>query len=56
MFYKETFAPCINSCRLAFAKLINKCYNYNKLGHFTFSCPELKKANLYKIEEGLVNS
>jgi hypothetical protein len=35
---------------------MDKYYNYNKLGHFTTSCPEPKKADLYKIEEGLAES
>jgi hypothetical protein len=33
------------------AKPTNKCFNCNKLKHFSFSCPELKRSNLHKIEE-----
>jgi len=51
MFCKETLALYINTRRLASAQLINKCFNCNKLEHFTSNCLKLKKSDLHEIEE-----
>ena len=38
------------------AEPTDKCYNCNKLGHFSSDCLELKRTNLHEIEEEATNS
>jgi hypothetical protein len=35
------------------AEPADKWFNCGKLGHFSSSCPKLKRPNLHEIEEGL---